>query len=195
MSDRKRTTTRRDALAALGASASALATAGVVLARAGRGARKASATLPTPPDGRASAGHIDPLEHAKLEEAASLAEVAELLGDVRVGTMLGRCRVVEVRPLLLGALPIVMETPTGERFQLDVLRAQSSSDGVGRAPGLAVFVTNGGNGRTRTDETQGLAAMALGAVIARRLHEGARVPELLSFEERAGRFPRGIFAV
>lgn len=195
MSDRKRTTTRRDALAALGASASALATAGVVLARNRRGARNASTTIPTPPGGRAAISPLDPIEHAKLEEAAALAEVRELLGDVRAGTLLGKCRVVEVRPLLLGAIPIVMETPTGARFQLDVLRAQASGDGVGKAPGLAVFVSNGGDGSTRTDETQGLAAMALGAMIARRLHEGARVPTLLSFEERAGRFPGGIFAV
>ena len=193
MSDRRRTTTRRDALAALGASASALATAGVLLARTKGGARAASAKLATPRHGLAPAS--TPVDPAALEASASLGEVSELLGEIRPGSELAKCRVVEVRPLWMGAIPILLETPSGARFQLDVLRAKSSEDGVGRAPGLAVFVTNGGDGSTRTDERQGLAAMALGARIARRLREGARVPTLLTFEERAGRFPDGQFVV
>ncbi len=191
MSDRKRTTTRRDALAALGASASALAAAGVVLARAKPVTRKPESASLTSSAPREQA----PVDASSLEASASMAEVGELLGEIRAGALLAKCRVVEVRPLWMGAIPILMETPSGARFQLDVLRARSSDDGVGRAPGLAVFVSNGGDGSLRTDERQGLAAMALGARLSRRLREGARVPTLLTFEERCGRFPDGQFVV
>ncbi len=186
MSHRNRTTSRRDALAALGASASALAAARVVLSGHGR-AEQAKAKAPA-----VRAGEVD---GPALEASASAAELAELMGDVRAGSTLARCRVIEVRSRQLGGIAVRMETPAGVRFQLDVLRACRDGDGVGRAPGLAVHVSNGGDGSKRTDEVEGLAAMALGDALARRLREGARVPELLTFEERARRYPDGIFDV
>lgn len=189
MSDRK-ATTRRDALSALGASASAFAVAGLVRTHAARTptAQRASEALPHAPA-------TPPPDPEALASAAAREAALELLGDVRAGSLLARCRVIEVLPVQLGGIALRMETPDGARFQLDVLRDDRGDGGVGRAPGLAVHVSNRGDGKTPTDETQGLSAMALGDALARRLREGATVPALLTFREREGRWPGGRFLV
>jgi hypothetical protein len=177
------TTTRRHALIALGASASAIATMGArsrVRDQDGRAAEPRS-------DARA-------IDEDALASAAARAEIAELFGPVRPGARLARCRVREIHAVRLGAVAVRMETPAGRSFQLDVLRDEGAREGaVGRAPGLAIYVSNGGDGGKPTDEAQGLAAMALGRVLARRVREGARVPELLTLAERESRFPDGRF--
>jgi hypothetical protein len=189
MSDRK-ATTRRDALTALGASASAFAVAGLVRvhARANASATSVAPTTAQTPD-------LPKPDPEALATAASREAALELLGDVRVGTVLSRCRVVEVLPVQMGGIALRMETPDGASFQLDVLRDDAGNGGVGRAPGLAVHVSNRGDGKTPTDETQGLSAMALGDALARRIREGATVPTLLTFREREARFPGGRFTV
>ncbi len=185
--------TRRGALMAIGASVSALASAGAMSVRArvssARSTRSArGAESPKPAVVRAP--HAS---EAELTSAAAAEEIAELMADVRAGSLLSRCRVIEILPVRFGAIAVVMETPKGARFQLDVLRDDGAQQGhVAGAPGLAVFVSNGGDGATRTDEEQGLAAIALGQVLARRLREGARVPAMLTLAERDRHFPDAV---
>ena len=178
--------TRRGALMAIGASVSAIASVGALLART----RSSS----TPKSAVANAPHALPANEVELASAAAAAEIAELMADVRPGTLLARCRVIEILPVRFGAIAVVMETPKGYRFQLDVLRDDGAQKGhVAGAPGLAVFVSNGGDGETRTDEEQGLSAIALGHVLERRLREGARVPAMLTLAERERHFPDAVY--
>jgi hypothetical protein len=179
--------TRRGALLAIGASLSALASAKALLART-----RASST--PKPAAAVGAAHAPEASEVELAAAAAAAEIAELMADVRPGTVLANCRVVEILPVRYGAIAVVMETRGRARFQLDVLRDDGAQKGhVASAPGLAVFVSNGGDGATRTDEEQGLSAIALGQVLERRLREGARVPTMLTLAERERHFPDAVY--
>ena len=73
----------------------------------------------------------------------------------------GRCVVVSVGPVVAGALPVVLKAPDGSVFGVDVLKHDRFSPGVSRAGSLAVYLNNGGTGRTSSVEAYGLAAMAL----------------------------------
>lgn len=177
---------RRRALVVIGAAAP-------TLALGARAARAASAVSTNVARGAPAAAPPAPSDDS-LRAAAAEAEISELMGEIRPGTSLARCRVISAAKHASGAVAVVMTTPAGRRFQLDVLRDDGSLRGqVGRAPGLAVYVSNGGDGATPTDEEQGLAAMALGRALAKRIAEGARVPALHTLGERAERFPGGSF--
>ena len=170
---------------AIGASMSALAGAGLLRARAVVAPKHAAKNAQGPAIDSAPTA-----TESELASAAAAEEIAELMAGVRPGSLLARCRVVEIVPPRFGAIALVMETPKGARFQLDVLRDDGAQQGhVAGAPGLAVFVSNGGDGDTPTDEEQGLSALALGRVLQRRLREGARVPAMLTLAERERHYP------
>ncbi len=174
--------TRRRALLTLGASLPAFAAAR--LAFASPAARVEVAAVTRIPR---AVGAAD------LAMAAADAEASELLGALRRGSHLGASRVIEVGPVRHGSIALSMASSGGRPFQLDVLRDDGRGGAVGRAPGLAIYVSNEGDGGTPTDEEQGLAAMALARLLRRRVREGARVPAMLTLVEREQRFPRGLF--
>lgn len=127
----------------------------------------------------------------------------ELLGEeLRAGTRLGKHGVLDaVLAAHAGALPVVMRTPGGERFQVDVLRRDPRGPtGVAETAHFALFIANRGDGATPTDEAQAHAARALAAWIAAREGEvgdvaAATSQELLSFRERHRAHPEGVFSL
>jgi len=123
-------------------------------------------------------------------------EVQALFGEIRPGAAVGDCRVVAVHDVTLGAIPVVLETAAGERFQVDVLaRGGATRTPVAWTRSLEVYVVAGGDGQKATPEQQGLGAMALAAALDAREEAGARVPALLTFERRRERHPLGAYGV
>ena len=121
----------------------------------------------------------------------------ELLGEaLRTGAPIGTHGVfVAVLAAHAGAVPVVMRTLEGERFQIDVMRRDPRGPtGVAETAHFALFIANRGDGSTRTDEAQAHAARALAGWIAVR--EGSESPlELLSFRERHRAHPEGVFSL
>ena len=117
------------------------------------------------------------------------------IGGIEPGTVLANTevRVVSIHPVTYGALPVVLETKDGDRFQVDVLaRDPEGPQGVGNTEHYSVYVSNRGDGGTSTDETQGLSAMAL----ARALEaEGQNLPTLMTMRARESAHPGGSFGV
>jgi hypothetical protein len=111
------------------------------------------------------------------------------------GLRFGRWRVVSVLPVKLGAVPVVLESRHGERFQVDVLRRDRSARarrGLSETRGYSLFLVNRGQGDTPTQEDHGLAVLWLAALLRPREHTQASVV-LLTQRERTQRFPRGKF--
>jgi len=111
--------------------------------------------------------------------------VIRSLPELFNGMRVGRCVVVSVGPIEAGAIPVVLKAPDGSVFGLDILRHDPLAPGVSRAGSLAVFLKNGGSGRTASVEEHGLAAMALGKWLARREAMGRPVPPLLTLRDPA----------
>lgn len=134
-------------------------------------------------------------ERARIELPAG--DRFELLGEeLRAGTRLGKHGILDaVLAAHAGAVPVVLRTPEGERFQVDVLRKDPRGPGgVAETAHFALFIANRGDGATPTDEAQAHAARALAGWIAAR--EGEASPlELLSFRERQRAHPEGVFSL
>lgn len=98
----------------------------------------------------------------------------------------------------MGAIPVVLRTDAGLRFQVDVLRRDRRGGGrlgVANTETFSPYLANRGDGRTATDEDQGLGAMALAEVLARREAACAPAPALLTMDERRARHPVGGYSV
>lgn len=145
----------------------------------------ASPVTPAVPSG--SAGHSS----TSLVEADSH-DLQHLLPE---GQRFGRWRVVAVLPVKLGAVPVVLESRRGERFQVDILRRDRSTRarrGLAETREYSFFLLNRGQGDTPTQEDHGLAVLWLAALL--RPRERATGPvALLTQRERNQRFPRGKF--
>jgi hypothetical protein len=159
----RRDASRREALktAAIGASGVALALGAV------RVTNKVRASRATEPD-------------KKAEASAGASYLAEF-----VGLEFGDYRVVAVEAIERGGVPVHLSHRGESSFRVDVLRADptAAGRGIGAAGVHAVYLRNGGNGRTATDERNGLGAMALAAELSKR--ELAPPKELLTMDERA----------
>ena len=108
---------------------------------------------------------------------------------------LAGCRVVDVRPVLLGAVPIVIEG-AGQRVQVDICRRGSDgARGVASSRSFEAFVHNGGDGSKETLSDHIRALRALMQELDRREAAGARVPQLLSWAERQRGAPGAIFCI
>lgn len=134
---------------------------------------------------------------AALSERSACAEASTSieLGSLAPGVTLPgtEVRVITIYPVTFGALPVVLESRDGNRFQVDVLaRDTEGPQGVGNTEHYSVYVSNRGDGGTSTDETQGLAAMALARVLEA---EGASLPTLLTMRGRQAEHPNGTFGV
>lgn len=162
--------TRREVLQAMAVGSSGLALLTI-------GARTASSSQPAP---LTSADTHD-------GDAPSPAVVA-FLGDIAPGAKLGDYEVAAVEPMHRGGIPIEMRASSGATFVADVLRHDPTelTRAIGVTSAVAVYLRNGGNGATATDEVAGLGAMALASALERRVREGASVPtDLLTMSERA----------
>jgi hypothetical protein len=133
----------------------------------------------------------------KLAVPAAAPAVLQLFGGLAPGSRLGRWTVEAIHHVHLGAIPVVLRTASGTRFQVDVLRRDSvegAPQGVANTRGFSLFLSNNGHGDSATTEEQGLGAMALGAWLSR--HESrAAAPSLLTLRQRTSRFPGAGFGV
>lgn len=112
------------------------------------------------------------------------------------GQRVGPCTIVAVHPLSHGGVPVVLETSSGRRYQVDVLaRDPGGPDGVGTTERLSLFVANGGDGRTDTDEEQGLGAMALAELLRSGDRPEAPLPALMTLAQRSREHHGGSFGV
>lgn len=99
------------------------------------------------------------------------------------GERIGAVTVVAVHPPQFGAVPIVLATDDGARFQVDVLaRDAGGPSGIADTARYSLFIANHGDGSTSTDEAQGLGVMAL-AERLRGLEQGPG-PQLLTLRQR-----------
>jgi hypothetical protein len=111
-----------------------------------------------------------------------------LLGHaLTAGEAIGHGVVEAVLPVTAGAVPVVMRTPAGARFQVDVLRRDPAGpSAVAETPRLGLFIANkpgsAGDGRTPTDEAQAHAARSLARWLAEREADDAA---LMTWRERA----------
>lgn len=113
------------------------------------------------------------------------------------GVRFGRWRVVAVHPVKLGAVPVVIESAQGRRFQIDVLRRDrhpQARRGVAETRHYALFLVNQGRGNTPTREEDGLGLLWLAALLRPREHR-VRPAALLTQRERVRMHPRGRFDV
>jgi hypothetical protein len=185
------TCTRREALRiAVFAAPIALVT-GSAAAAPHAGARVVRPGAPNGAGGPSSAGAEPRLGAAPL---ASEPVGERAFADLAPGLRVGRCTLVEVCPIEAGGVPIVLRSPDGSTFTVDVLRHDPQSPGVAQAGELSVFLRNGGRGAKRTDEAHGLAAMALAGILAQRQARGQAAPRLLTLRQRipalAALYPR-----
>ena len=98
-------------------------------------------------------------------------------------------------PVKLGAVPVVLESRRGERFQVDILRRDRSvraRRGLAETREYSLFLLNRGRGDTPTQEDHGLAVLWLAALLRPR-ERAQPALALLTQRERTQRFPRGKF--
>lgn len=125
------------------------------------------------------------------------AQGPSVLGAIEAGQTIDRWTIVRVHPVHLGAVPVVLATASGQRYQVDVLaRDPGDPRGVASTEHLSLFVvdtkaSSSSDGGRPTDEEQGLGAM----VLAQALADQAPPTGLLTLHERQRRHPRGAFGV
>lgn len=113
------------------------------------------------------------------------------------GLRFGRWRIVSVHPVKHGAVPVVIESRRGQRFQVDVLRRDrhpQAKVGVGETRLYALYLVNNGRGSKPTSEEQGVGLLWLAAMLRPR-EMRHRATQLLTQRERMRMFPRGRFEV
>lgn len=174
-----------------------------LLTAASAGAANSAQALPVPssllsrpvnaPSPAASAPPPGPAERSfSFPTETDSHELQQLLPE---GQRFGRWRVVSVLPIKLGAVPVLLESHRGERFQVDILRRDRSSRarrGLAETREYSLFLLNRGQGDTPTQEDHGLAVLWLAALLRPRERSVATVA-LLTQRERTQRFPRGKF--
>ena len=111
--------------------------------------------------------------------------------DLDVGTW----SIEKVHTPRLGAIAVVMRTPTGDAFQVDVLRRDPQVAGVADTTHFGLFVANSGNGSKSTEEWQARGAKVLAHHIRRTERNGSPLPELMTFSERSSQHPLGSYCV
>lgn len=102
-----------------------------------------------------------------------------------------------MHPVKHGAVPVVIESQRGQRFQVDVLRRDrhpQAKAGVGETRLYALHLVNNGRGSKPTLEEQGMGLLWLAALLRPR-EMRLRPSQLLTQRERVRMFPRGRFEV
>jgi hypothetical protein len=154
------TTTRREALRAIGVTATV---AGLVQVPA---LTAKAAVAP---------------KRARTKQAKTAAP--RWLGDLD-GARFAGCLVHAVGPVANGSVAVTLSDRSGEFFVVEVLRHDAATPGVARGGSSAVFMKIDGEARA-TREEHGLAAMALATELGRREESGLAVPALLTLRQRA----------
>jgi hypothetical protein len=93
-----------------------------------------------------------------------------LLSPLAVGSRLLSWEIVAIDPIEMGAQRVHLRGDSGVTFGIEILardRSPLASQPPACTEHLALYVSNGGDGRMPTVEEQGLAAMALAQIVAR----------------------------
>lgn len=128
-------------------------------------------------------------------QAAAEREMALVESLIPHDLELGNWNIEKVHTPRLGAIAVVMQTPAGETFQVDVLARDRNLAGVADTERFSLFVANSGDGSKATEEWQARGAKVLAHHIRRTERNGSPHPQLLSFSQRASQHPYGNFGV
>ena len=146
---------RREVLQFMGVGAAAVGSGAAVLCP-----READAALP-----EASA------EDESTSDASSEQAAWALMAPFTAGSAIAGMRLVGVSGVTsTGTVNVRFEKPDSSRFTVRLCRRDSSISApapVARTERYELFLANGGKGRKRTDEAEGVAAMCLAKVLER----------------------------
>jgi hypothetical protein len=185
---------RRQALCTLaGISAGiSVAVAGFALVGVGTAHAAEPSSVGGAPANTVTAQEVTEQAEFDAEAARQLAMVEALIPN---DLELGGWAIQKVQAPMLGGIPVVMRTPSGETFQIDVLARDRSVAGIAETRHFSLFVANSGNGSKATDELQARGAKVLAHHLSRTELSGAPLPSLLTLTERSSRHPFGTFGV
>lgn len=189
--DEKNSVSRRNALKTIGVAGGAVAVAGAGVAGTTRAPARVRSTAKREPNAQVR-------EHSVASADVVDETTRALFAPLQAAGRVGDCTIVAVHAVKMGAIPVVLATAEGVRFQVDVLRHDANARGVNgvRAAGsLTAALHNEGGGDNSTREAEGLGAMALLEALAAREADGAALPALLTLAQRSQRFPRGVLSV
>lgn len=133
----------------------------------------------------AAGGLAGVLAH-RLESAGTPATSDAATALLQVGTRFGRWTVTAVHPIVDGALRIGCKGADEREFALEVLARDPSPlapSPPATTDGLAIYVSNGGDGWLPTEEEQGLAAMTLAHLLTTH-GKGGAIDALLTQADR-----------
>jgi hypothetical protein len=182
---------RRQALctfAGISAAVAGFALLGVGTARAA----ESTDTAGTAPAQTVTAQEVAQQVEFDAEAARQLAMVEALIPK---NLELGNWSIQKVQAPMLGAIPVVMRTPAGESFQVDVLARDAALPGIADTKHFSLFVANNGNGSKSTDELQARGAKILAHHLSRTERSGTPLPSLLTLAQRSSQHPDGTFGV
>jgi hypothetical protein len=182
---------RRQALCSLAGIATAVAGIGLI----GIGTASADELPNAGPSAPGSTVSADEALRSAEELAQAERDLAMVRALVPEDLDVGTWSIERVHAPRLGAVAVVMRTPDGKPFQIDLLRRDDSVPGVATTRHFSLFVSNSGTGDKATDEYQARGAKVLAHQIRHRELSGAPAPKLLSFAERSDSFPFGAFGV
>jgi len=129
------------------------------------------------------------------EQATAEREMAVVETLIPRNLDVGSWSIEKVHTPKLGAIAVIMRTPSGHAFQVDVLRRDPAVSGVAETGHFAMFVANSGDGSKSTEEWQARGAKVLAHHIRRTERSGSPLPRLMTFSERASQHPFGNFSV
>lgn len=175
---------RRQALCTLAGIATAVAGIGLI----GIGTAEASTSAATPAGATVSADEA--IRSGEDERAQAMVDAL-----IPATLDVGRWSIERVHAPRLGAIAVVMRTPEGKAFQVDVMRRDDTMPGVATTKHFSLFVANSGSGETSTAEYEARGAKVLAHHLRSRELSGVPLPSLMTFAERADRHPFGAFGV
>jgi hypothetical protein len=179
-------------LAGISAAVAGFALIGVGSARAAESDSVGGAPIGGAPGNTVTAHEVAEQVEFDAEAARQLAVVEALIPN---NLELGGWAIQKVQAPMLGAIPVVMRTPAGESFQIDVLARDPGTPGIAETKHFSLFVANSGNGSKSTDEWQARGAKVLAHHLSRTERGGTPLPSLLTMNERSSRHPFGTFGV
>ena len=128
-------------------------------------------------------------------DATTARELALVEALIPTDLDVGKWSIKKVQAPRLGAIAVVMCTPAGETFQVDVLRRDAGTPGVADTKHFSLFIANSGDGSKATDEWQARGVKVLAHHLSRTEVRGTPLPELMTFNQRSRRHPFGAFGV
>jgi hypothetical protein len=112
--------------------------------------------------------------------------IERLIAPLAVGAQFARWTIVQIDPVVDGAMRIKVRSGENDVFHLELM-ARDDSALAQKPPAqtakFAVFVANGGDGWSATDEDHGLAAMTLASIIEKN-EAAVTLPGLLTHSQR-----------